>query len=65
MCIRDRVNIDSESRVNEINVYSISGQLVEKVIRANSINIENVRSGIYVIEIITDEQKVQGKLIRK
>jgi predicted RNA-binding protein len=39
--------------------------LVEKVIRANSINIENVRSGIYVIEIITDEQKVQGKLIRK
>jgi len=59
------VNIDSESRVNEINVYSISGQLVEKVIRANSINIENVRSGIYVIEIITDEQKVQGKLIRK
>ena len=59
------VNIDSESRVNEINVYSITGQLVERVIKANSINIENVRPGIYVIEIITDEQKVQGKLIRK
>jgi len=59
------VNIDSESIVNEINVYSITGQLIEKVIKASSINIENVRPGIYVIEIITDEQKVQGKLIRK
>ena len=59
------VNVDSETRVNEISVYAITGQLVKKVVGANSINIEEVRPGIYIIEVSTDEQKVQGKLIRK
>ncbi|MGB0443629.1 MAG: T9SS type A sorting domain-containing protein, partial [Flavobacteriaceae bacterium] len=59
------VNIDSETRVNEISVYAITGQLVKKAIGANSINIEEVRPGIYIIEVSTNEQKVQGKLIRK
>ena len=59
------VNVGSETRVNEISVYAITGQLVKKAKGVNSINIENVKPGIYIIEVITDEEKVQGKLFRK
>ena len=59
------INVISERKINTINVYAVTGQLIKSTAGEKSIDIKEVTPGIYIIEVTTDEQKVLGKLIRK
>ena len=59
------INVISERKINTINVYAVTGQLIKSAAGEKSIDIKEVTPGIYIIEVTTDEQKVLGKLIRK
>ena len=59
------INVISERKINTINVYAVTGQLIKSAAGEKSIDIKEVTPGIYIIEVTTDEQRVLGKLIRK
>ncbi len=59
------INVISERKINTINVYALTGQLIKSAAGEKSIDIKEVNPGIYIIEVTTDKQKVLGKLIRK
>ena len=63
----DKISISSYAvKINELDIYDISGKLVEShYVNANKININTskLNSGIYFIEIKSDVSKIKKKVI--
>ncbi len=66
--VKDIVTISIASKavtvINTINLYSVTGKLIKEIqLPKNQIDLSNLKSGIYFIEIISDKQKVVKKLL--
>ncbi len=65
--VKDIVTISIASKVviNTINLYSVTGKLIKEIqLPKNQIDLSELKSGIYFIEIISDKQKVVKKLLK-
>lgn len=62
--VADFIQIDTEDRVKEVHIYSVSGQRVLSS-DATKINIQALESGIYFVEVKTDHQTIIHKMIKK
>ena len=60
----DFVIIETQDNIKDINIYSVSGQKVMNT-QNKKINIQNLRSGVYLIEIKTDKSTTTHKIIKK
>ncbi|MEI3497866.1 MAG: T9SS type A sorting domain-containing protein [Barnesiella intestinihominis] len=66
--VQNTLNIQSESPVRKINIYSMTGQ---KQLEANnpgtaSIDISSLSNGIYIVEIFADNGTAfKGKIIKR
>ena len=65
----ERINITSYAvKINSINIYNVNGQLIQtKKVGANntSINVSDINSGVYFMEIKSDNSVVKKKIIIK
>ena len=60
----DVVSIVSESTIDEVNIYSVQGILIKKVSETEQIEVSNLSSGIYFIEVLSENQKSVQKFIK-
>lgn len=59
------ISIASKAVINKINLYSVTGKLIKEIqLPKNQIDLSNLKSGIYFIEIISDKQKGVKKLLK-
>src|SRR5690606_2652303 len=58
------VNVETDLQINYINVLDSSGKLVDKT-NEKQINISGFASGVYILDINTDEGKLVQKIVRK
>lgn len=61
----DVLYIKSKEKVNKIEVYDISGRKMTTDLNGNQINVKNLSSGNYIINVETREGKTTGKFIKK
>ena len=54
-----------ENEVDLVNIYSISGQLLIKIKNSQTIKVENLMSGIYIIEIKNEKGTYRTKFIKQ
>ena len=59
------VNVDSESPVLEIKLYSANGALVKSVSGENTIDVADCAPGFYVISVATAKETIRKQLIVK
>jgi len=57
-------NIETENQIVKVDVYNIAGQLVYKAQDSKTIDISSQSSGIYFVNIITNEGSVLKKIIK-
>lgn len=57
----DRLYIETEENIHEINIYNINGQRVNESTSQRVIDVEGLKSGIYFIKIETDN----GDIVRR
>jgi hypothetical protein len=62
----DQLNINLKERATQIDVYTLSGQLVKSVQpKTNTINIQEVESGIYLVRVMVGSKVSTSRLIKK
>ncbi|HAO08228.1 MAG TPA: hypothetical protein DCQ50_14860 [Chryseobacterium sp.] len=61
----DFLTIQSTLKVENVNVYDISGKKINTVLNGNTIDIKHIPSGSYLITIETKEGKTTKKFIKK
>lgn len=61
----DFVSIKSESKINKVEVYDISGRKIQVNLDGNKIDVRNLNPGSYLINIETKEGKTIEKFIKK
>jgi hypothetical protein len=54
-----------ENEVDLVNIYSISGQLLMEIKNSQTIKVENLMSGIYIIEIKNEKGTYRTKFIKQ
>jgi hypothetical protein len=59
------VNITGVEQVDEIRVFTISGQLVKKAENTSSIDLSSEMRGLYMIEIESDGKTIVNRLIKE
>jgi hypothetical protein len=59
------INIQSEIAIEELNIYSLQGILIESKMNIDRIDISHLSSGIYFIEALSEKRKSVQKLIKK
>lgn len=60
----DFIQLDTDDRIKEVNIYSVSGQRVLSS-DATKINIQALEAGVYFVEVKTDQQTTIHKVIKK
>jgi hypothetical protein len=60
----DFIQIETVESIKEINLYSVTGQKV-MTSQAKRINIQALKTGVYLIEIKTDKSTVTHKIIKQ
>lgn len=59
------ISIASKTVINTINLYSVTGKLIKEIqLPKNQIDLSNLKSGIYFIEVISENKKEILKLIK-
>lgn len=61
----DFVSIKSESKINNVEVFDVSGRKVQVKLNDNKLDVRNLNSGTYLITIETKEGKTTEKFIKK
>lgn len=61
----DYLTIKSDAKVNKVEVYDMSGRKVNAILNENKVNVADLTSGNYIINIETKEGKVSKKFIKK
>ena len=59
------VNITGVDQVDEIRVFTRSGQLVKKAENTSSIDLSSEMRGLYMIEIESDGKTIVNRLIKE
>lgn len=64
--VRDIINIklNNETQLNNVIIYSISGKQVYSGNNNSKINISNLNSGIYVVELYTEQGTVIKRIVK-
>ena len=58
------ISTNNETPIEEINIYNQLGQNALQIIQpTGSIDVSKLESGVYIIELITDEYKIRKKLM--
>lgn len=58
----DVININADQA--RVNIYAVTGELVmSELVANNSLNIENLTAGVYMIEVITENNKLTERLV--
>lgn len=60
----DKLHIETDENVYEINIYNINGQRVNKSTSQRVIDVAGLKSGIYFIKIETDNGNIVRKFIK-
>lgn len=60
----DFIIIETKDEINTIDIYSISGQKVLNT-QSKKINIQSLKSGVYLVEIKTNQSTTTHKIIKK
>ncbi|CAM2905558.1 hypothetical protein DRF59_06090 [Chryseobacterium flavum] len=63
--VRDILNISTPGKINEIEMYDISGKKVDVAVRNNQVDVKNIPSGSYVIRITTDTGVATKQFIKR
>ena len=61
---KNYTSIESPFAIENVVIYSISGRIVDQI-KSNSLNIQDLSSGVYFVEIATEEGTVVKQLIVK
>lgn len=61
---KDVLNINSSEEVKSISVFNISGREVKRYKDSKQIDVSNLSSGIYIIQVITDKGVRTHKVIK-
>lgn len=62
----NQLYIDSELPLQQINIYDVSGRLMNSNTSPNkNIPIDNLDSGIYILEVFTDEGKSRKRFVKQ
>ena len=63
--VRDRLNIRAEEGVKAVYLYNAVGQRVAQQDNTNTINVESLPNGIYLLEVIFQNGEVAKQKIIK
>ena len=64
---RDILNISADELINRIRIYSLAGKLVQEVVVNNTdarLKVEGLSSGMYMMQIETEEEVINQKFIK-
>ncbi|WP_298238926.1 T9SS type A sorting domain-containing protein [uncultured Algibacter sp.] len=64
---KDIITIDtgSSNAITNMNLYNITGQLLQKSIKLPSVDLSELKSGIYLLEVSTIKGKATRKVIKR
>ena len=63
---KDMLNITSEKAINQIDVYDVNGKLVKSYTNVNNnINIKDLATGVYMLNITTEDGQVSKKIVKE
>jgi polyhydroxybutyrate depolymerase len=61
---RNQIQINSQKNISKVKIYDINGQLIISETNKTNIDVSNLTSGMYIIEILNSEQGIfKDKLI--
>ena len=66
--VSNELNIDSKDNIKEVTVFNLTGQqLFSKKgnSKTSKIDVSNLKSGIYIVEVKTDKTSKTYKVIKK
>ncbi|TWO32485.1 T9SS type A sorting domain-containing protein [Seonamhaeicola sediminis] len=58
------INLDNSNTINHMNLYNITGRLIYRSVKSNSIDLSQLNSGVYLLEINTEKGKTTRKVIK-
>ncbi|KFF12267.1 hypothetical protein IW15_11955 [Chryseobacterium soli] len=61
----DYLTVKSDSKVNKVEVYDMTGRNMNSILNGDKVDVTNLNSGSYIINIETKEGKVSKKFIKK
>ncbi len=62
----NRLTIDTELKINEINIIDISGKTIKAITTdLNIVNVVDLSNGIYFIKLITEERTLIKKFVKR
>jgi hypothetical protein len=62
----DKISIESDDEIHSVTIYNMEGEeLIKKDNEFNDLNINNLKSGVYIINIETSNAVIIDKLIKK
>ena len=63
---KDVLNITSEKAINQIDVYDVNGKLVKSYTNVNNtINVKDLATGVYMLNITTEDGQVSKKIVKE
>ena len=63
---KEVLNITSEKAINQIDIYDVNGKLVKSYTNVNNtINIKDLATGVYMLNITTEDGQVSKKIVKE
>jgi len=59
------VYITSPETIKNVNIYSLQGSLIKTVTNSTSVNLSTLISGVYILEVNTQQGKSIQKIIKQ
>ncbi len=63
--VKDILTVSSDKKVNQISVYSVTGQLLQEINKSNTINLSKLPSGVYFVKTTIEGNTDVAKIIKK
>ncbi len=63
--VKDVLTVSSNKKVNSISVYNTAGQLVKTVQNTNTVNMNSLSAGVYVVKTDVEGKAETSKVIKK
>lgn len=63
--VSNTLRINTPNRINQAFVYSIQGQKISEIFEANEIDFSNLRSGMYLVKIVSEKGIKVQSIIRQ
>jgi subtilisin family serine protease len=65
----DKINISSNNNIKEINIYTTTGRLIDRLAvdeqKFKTIVLDNLESNVYLLQIITEQNTITKKVIKQ